>query len=96
MDASDQHLLENNSVQRVDIKDAENIYGTNLGSLKGKTVTRKGITVAGQITGVPPAIKQKYQNVLLCIDLMFVNKIPFLLTIPRGLHFGTVVNLNKN
>jgi len=28
----------------VDIKDAENIFGTNVGSLKGKTVTRKGLT----------------------------------------------------
>ena len=94
MDISDQHLLKNNPLQCVDIKDAENIYGTNVGSLKGKTVTRKGLTVAGQITGVPPAIKQKYQNVTLCIDIMFVNKIPFLLTISRGLHFGTVENLN--
>jgi hypothetical protein len=96
MDISDQHLLKNNPVQRADIKDAENMYGTNLGSLKGKTVTPKGITVAGQITGVPPAIKQKYQtHVTLCIDLIFVNKIPFLLTISRGLHFGTVENLNN-
>jgi hypothetical protein len=90
MDISDQHFLKNNPVQCVDIKDAENIYGTNVGSLKGKTVTRKGLTVAGQITGVPPAIKQKYQNVTLYIDIMFVNKIPFLLTISRRLHFGTV------
>ena len=81
MDISDQHLLKNNPVQRADIKDAENIYGTNLGSLKGKMVTQKGITVAGQITGVPPVIKQKYQSMTLCIDLLFVNKIPFLLMI---------------
>jgi hypothetical protein len=58
MDISDHRLLKNNPVQRADIEDAENVYGTNLGSLKGKTVTRKGITVAGQITGVPPAIKK--------------------------------------
>ena len=30
-------------------------------------VTQKGINVASQITGVPPAIKQKYQSVTLCI-----------------------------
>jgi hypothetical protein len=95
MDISDQNLMKNNPVQCVDIKDAENIYGTNVGSLKGKTVTRKGFTVAGQITGVPPAIKPKYQNVTLCNDIMFVNKIPILLTISRGLHFGTVENLNN-
>jgi len=95
MDISDKHLLKNNPVQCMDIKAAESIYGTNLGSLKGKTVTRNGITVDGQISGVPPAIKQKYKSVTLCIDLMFVNKIPFLLTIARGPHFGTVENLNN-
>jgi hypothetical protein len=35
MDITDQHLLKNNPVQRVDIKDAEHIFGTNVGSLKG-------------------------------------------------------------
>ena len=60
-----------------------------------KRLLEKGITVDGQISRVPPAIKQKYKSVTLCIDLMFVNKIPFLLTISRGLHFGTVENLSN-
>jgi hypothetical protein len=95
LDISDRHFLRNNPVQRADIQAAENIYGTNLGALQGKTMTRKGITVDGQITGVPPAIKSKYQSGTLCIDLMFVNKIPFMLTTSRGLHFGTVENLSN-
>jgi hypothetical protein len=87
MTISDKHLSKNNSVQRADIKGTENMYGTNLSSLKGKTVTRKGITVDGQITGVPPAIKQKYKSVTLFIDLMFVDKIPFLLMIWTTLRY---------
>jgi hypothetical protein len=31
----------------------------------------------------------RYRNVTLCIDIMFVNKIAFLLTISRGIKFGT-------
>jgi hypothetical protein len=93
LDISDQNEPKNNPVQRADIKLAEDIYGSNLGALKGKTVTHKGITVNSQITGVPPAIKNKYKCVTLCIDIMFVNKIPFLVTTSRGLHFGTVENL---
>jgi hypothetical protein len=42
---------------------------------------------------VPPSILQWYQQVVLAIDIMFVNKIPFLVTTSRGLHFGTVENL---
>jgi hypothetical protein len=44
---------------------------------------------------VPPNIITKYKNVTICIDIMFINKIPFLLTTSRGLHFGTVENLNN-
>jgi hypothetical protein len=93
LDISDKNELKNNPVQRADIKAAEDIYGSNLGALKGKTVTHKGVTVSGQITGVPPAIKNKYKSVTLCIDVMFVNKIAFLVTTSHGLHFGTVENL---
>jgi hypothetical protein len=94
LEISDKNLIRNNPVQRADINAAENIYGSNLGALlKGKTVTRKGDPVNGRIAGVPPAIKDKFRSVTLCMDIMFVNKIPFLVTISRGLHFGTVKNL---
>jgi hypothetical protein len=42
---------------------------------------------------MPLEIKMKYQSVTLAMDIMFVNKIPFLLTVSHGLHFGTAENL---
>jgi hypothetical protein len=39
LEISDKNLIRNNPVQRADINAAENIYGSNLGALKGKTVT---------------------------------------------------------
>lgn len=58
----------------MDIDAAEDIFGSNLGALKGKTVTRKGKPVDGRIiTGVPAAIKDRYKKVTLCMDIMFVN-----------------------
>ena len=41
MDTTDGHLMKNNPVQCVAIKDAEHIYGTNVGSLKGKRLLEK-------------------------------------------------------
>ena len=37
----------------------------------------------------------KYQEVTICGDVMFVNRIPFLVTISRHLKFGTVEMLRK-
>jgi hypothetical protein len=57
---ADQQLLPNCPIQRADIAAAEDIFGTNLGSLKGKTVTRQGDHVRRQIDGVPPEIKARH------------------------------------
>jgi hypothetical protein len=71
----------------------ERIFGPNLGALKGKTVNCPSVPVAGHIEGVPPCILKWYQQVVVSIDIMFVNKIPFFITVSRSLHFGTVDNL---
>jgi hypothetical protein len=92
---ADQQLLQNCPVQRADIVAAEDIFGTNIGSLKGKTVTRQGDHVRGRIAGVPPDIKSRYQQVTLCVDIMNVNKLPFLVTTSRNIHFGTVEYLTN-
>jgi hypothetical protein len=74
---------------------AERIFGPNLGGLKGKTVYCNGTLVAGRINGIPPNIRDRYQCVVLGVDIMFVNKIPFLITVARGLRIGTVEVLNN-
>ena len=73
-----------------DIQIAEDIYGTNLGSLKGKTVARPGHKVIPAVTKIPAYIIKHYADVTLSMDILFVNSIPFLITISRGIKFGTV------
>jgi hypothetical protein len=90
---ADSKLIPNCPIGRADIAAAERIFGPNLGALKGKTVNRPSVPVAGRIEGVPPSILERYQQVVVSIDIMFVNKIPFFITVSRGLHFGTVENL---
>jgi hypothetical protein len=68
---------------------ADNIFGPNVGSLKGKTVQQGGIHVNPEYHQVPMTIMEKYRDLTLCIDMMFVNKLPFLVTISRGVMFGT-------
>jgi hypothetical protein len=59
---------------------AEWIFSPNLGALNGKTTKQATVPVAGRIDGVPPNILQRYQAVVLAVDIMFINKIPFLIT----------------
>jgi hypothetical protein len=42
---------------------------------------------------VPHTMMEQYRIVTLCIDIMFVNKIVFLVTISRGIKFGTAETL---
>jgi hypothetical protein len=71
-------MLQHCPVSRSDIMAAEDIFGPNLGSLKGKTVRRKNAHVPSLVADVPYDIIRAHRDVTLCFDIMFVNKIAFL------------------
>jgi Reverse transcriptase (RNA-dependent DNA polymerase) len=85
--------LANCPVTEHDVRVADDIYGPNLGSLKGKTVHRPSPHVHAGVDPVPPDILGRHRGVTLAIDIMFVNKIPFLVTLSRNLKFLTVEDL---
>jgi hypothetical protein len=82
-------------IVRKDVLAADDIFGPNVGSLKGKMVRQGGIHVSPEYHQVPMTIMEKYQNLTICIDVMFVNKLPFLITISRNIKFGTVEALKN-
>ena len=86
-------MLQNCPVTREDIAAAEDIFGPNLGSLKGKTVRHKNNRVDSLVADVPYDIIKVHKDVTLCFDIMFVNKIAFLVTVSRSLRFGTTERL---
>jgi hypothetical protein len=85
----DDNLLQNCPVTRRDVMIAEHIFGPDVGSLKGKTVRQYPATVKIQVTSVPESIMSQYSEVTVGGDIMFVNRIPFLVSISRHIYFAT-------
>jgi hypothetical protein len=88
------HIVENNllpncPINKRDIIAAEAILGPDVGSLKGKTVRRKADAVNIKITDIPATIMSHYRDIIVGGDNMFVNKIPFFMTISRHIKFCT-------
>ncbi len=84
------NVLPNCPASKEDIAAAEQLFGLNLGALKKKTVYQAGVPIHGCIEGIPPSLHDQLQNMVMAIDIIFVNKIPFLVTYGRGVRFGTM------
>jgi hypothetical protein len=86
----EKNLLKDCPVVRAVVLAAEDIFGPNLGSLKGETVRHDGQHIRPEYEPVPNSIMEKYRDVTLSVDIMFVNKLPFIVTISWNIKFGTV------
>ena len=84
------NLLPNCPITRDDIQAAEDIFGPDVGGLKGKTVRRPPHRVETHLEAVPWGILKRYQKVAVCADIMFVSSIPFMVSISQSIRFGTV------
>jgi hypothetical protein len=94
------HILENNllpncPVTRDDILAAEDTFGPNLGSLKDKTTQTTPEHVRTQQVDILVNIMTRYKAVTLAVDVMYVNRIPFLMTVSQHIKFGTAEMLKS-
>jgi hypothetical protein len=91
------NLLPNCPVTKRDIMAAEDIYGPDIGILKGKTVRRSPRKVSTDMihSPLPAAVHERYQEVTLCADIMYVNGIPFFVLILWKIKFGTIEALDS-
>jgi hypothetical protein len=64
-----------------DINIAEQVFGPDVGALKGKTTRVKPAPVVADYLEVPKELITKHSNITLCIDGMKINGIPFLTTV---------------
>ena len=68
----------------------EDIFGREVGILKGKTTRRKPSMVRGVVEPIPPTVMKQYCHVTLDADIMHVNGISFFVMVSRHINFGTI------
>ena len=78
-----------------DFKIADDIYGPNLGLMKGKTVHCPNPHVHTRLYPVPSEILAAHPTLVLEIDIFFVNKLAFFITHTQAVHFITVEPLEN-
>ena len=81
----------------VTVRDAEvalKVWGPNIAALKGKTTRKAAKSVKVEdIVEIPKEMIAMHKNVTLGIDIFFVNKIPFFVTLSRDICFTSVTHL---
>ena len=85
--------LRNCPFTKEDIRAADDIFRPNLGSLKGKTIWRPNKHVQATTSRVPHSILKLHRDVVLSMDIVFMNKLPFLVMLSHNLQFSMVESL---
>ena len=91
-------ILNSSPITRESIKHALSIWGPSIPNLDGKTTRRKGDTIIlseESISPIPPHILLHHSVVILGMDAVKINGIPFLSTISRVIKLGTCTELSN-
>jgi hypothetical protein len=83
------NMIPNYPVTHSDVKASNNIFGPDIASLKVKTARVTPSPVTTQYVSIPPEIIELNKDVALTDDVMFVNKLPFMISMARKIKFTT-------
>ena len=85
--------IKNCPVTCKDIENAEKIWGKDIATLKGKTVHGKSPRIREITLRIPREFLKLNKEVTLEVDIFFVNKIAFFITLSCGLYYTSVNHL---
>jgi hypothetical protein len=71
------------------VMNAHQIFGPDLAGVRGGTVRRPPESVTTNFVQITRALLERHQLVTLAEDVMFVNRVPFLVSVARGLYLVT-------
>jgi hypothetical protein len=84
------NLIRDNPVTTNDVDLAEQIFGPDIGTVKGKTTRRKPLPINNQHIHIPDELISVHADITLAIDGLTINSLKFLSTILRNIYYRTV------
>jgi hypothetical protein len=90
------NCIKDNPVNTEDVDIAEAIFGPDIGVIKGKTTHHRPNPVVADYVDIPEELLDCQQNVTLCIDTMYVNKLAFFTTVSRNIQYRTATWLDED
>ena len=81
--------LLNCPVTPANVEAAEQIFGPDIRSLKAKTTRRNP-------PPVPARVLERYRNVMVCVDIMYVNRVAMMISVSRNIKFATIEAIPSN
>ena len=84
------NIIVNCPVTFDDVKNSELIFVPDITSLKEKSVRSKPASVVTDSVEIPREILELRKDLEVSTYIMFINKLPFLVSISQGLKFTTI------
>ena len=73
-----------------DMKNAKLIFGPDITSLKGKSVIHKQASIVTDYVEITREILKSCKELEVLTDIIFVQKLPFLVSVRQGMKFTTI------
>ena len=89
------HEIKEYPVTLEDLKNTEWVWRKKVDILKGKTVQSKPHKVASYTTKVPPEILNLYREVYMSLDIFFVNKSIFFITLGHKIDYTSITYMSN-
>jgi hypothetical protein len=75
------------------VQNAHRIFGPDLAGVRRQMVRWLPDSVTTNYAQIPHALLERHQQVTLAVDVMFVNDVPFLVSLARGLNLVTAEHM---
>ena len=84
------NIIVNCTVTHSNIMNTKKIFDPDVNYLKGKSVKSKPVSVARNCVKILQDILKLHKNMELFMDIMFINKLSYLVSISRGIKLTTI------